>query len=156
MFHVKSGMLKIERLHQDGHALLVNLIVPGETIPHHSLITPKPYFGTAVGLVTSEVEVYRLEDWYRSLEQDPVRYRTIALQLQDKLRMMQVRIDQLSAIEPIERLRKLQRWFEQYISPSSLTDVLTQVEIGQLIGLRRETVNRLLRQERLATGPKNS
>jgi len=156
LFHVKSGMLKIERVHQDGNALLVNLIVPGETIPHHSLISPKPYFGTAVALVTSEIQVYRPDEWYGSLEQDPVRYRSIALQLQDKLRMMQERIDQLSEIEPIERLRKLQRWFEQYISPARLTDVLTQVEIGQLIGLRRETVNRLLRQERLAAGPKNS
>jgi len=80
LFHVKSGMLKIERVHQDGNALLVNLIVPGETIPHHSLITPKPYFGTAVALVTSEIQVYRPDEWYGALEEDPVRYCSIALQ----------------------------------------------------------------------------
>jgi hypothetical protein len=61
------------------------------------------------------------------------------------LRMMQQRIDQLTEVSPAEKLRKLQRWFHSYIAPATLTDVLTQEEIGHFIGLRRETINRLLR-----------
>lgn len=147
LYHLKSGMLKIVRLHPDGSQLLVNIIVPNETIPHHSLISPNPYFGSAIALVKSEVDLLPRSDWYRELEENPERYRAIALQLQDKLRMMQQRIDQLTEISPAERLLKLQAWIQPYIAPSTLTDVLTQDEIGQFIGLRRETINRLLRNQ---------
>lgn len=164
LYHLKSGLLKIVRVHADGTPTLVNVIVPGEMIPHHSLITPAPYYGTAIALVTSETETLRSDDWYRSLENDPQLCLTVARKLQDKLRMMQQRIDQLTEVAPADRLRKLQAWFDAYIAPAALTDVLTQDEIGQFIGLRRETVNRLLRaQTRSATGasslpagPKNS
>lgn len=145
LFRLHSGLLKILRVHQDGSVLLVNIIVPGEVIPHHSLLTSKPYFGTAVALISSEVEVLPAETWYHDLEQHPDMYRTIALQLQDKLRMMQQRIDQLTETSPTERLHKLQMWFDQYIASTPLIEILTQTEIGQLIGVSRETVNRLLR-----------
>ncbi|OBZ18693.1 Crp/Fnr family transcriptional regulator [Bacillus sp. FJAT-27264] len=147
LYHLKSGMLKIVRLHQDGSQILVNLIVPGEIIPHHSLISSNPYYGTAIALVTCEIEVLPEMEWYQHLEQNPDRYREIAIQLQDRLRIMQQRIDQLTTVSPAEKLQKLQSWFQNYISPATLTDVLTQDEIGQFIGLRRETINRLLRSQ---------
>ncbi|CAI6058413.1 Crp/Fnr family transcriptional regulator [Cohnella sp. JJ-181] len=147
LYHLKSGLLKIVRLHPDGSLYLVNIIVPGETIPHHSLISPKPYFGTAVALATSEIGVLPAAEWYQALERDPARYRDIALQLQDKLSLMQQRFDQLTETAPGEKLRKLEAWFQTYIGPAPLTDVLTQEEIGQFLGLRRETINRLLRKQ---------
>ncbi|WP_138493674.1 Crp/Fnr family transcriptional regulator [Paenibacillus pinistramenti] len=147
LYHLKSGMLKIVRVHEDGSEILVNVIVPGETIPHHSLISPNPFYGSAIALVTCEVERIPGPEWYRELEQNPELYRTIALQLQDKLRMMQQRIDQLTEVSPAERLKQLQNWFHTYTQAASLTDILTQSEIGQWIGLRRETVNRLLRNQ---------
>ncbi|MFC5450585.1 Crp/Fnr family transcriptional regulator [Paenibacillus aestuarii] len=147
LYHLKSGLLKIVRVHQDGSQILVNVIVPGETIPHHSLISPNPYYGTAVSLTTCEVELLSPEAWYGELERNPEQYRDIALQLQDKLRMMQRRIDQLTEVAPSEKLRKLEAWFHAYFPSVRLNELLTQDEIGQFIGLRRETVNRLLRQQ---------
>lgn len=83
--------------------------------------------------------------WYHALSEQPAKYRDIALLLQNKVRMMQERMDQMTETSPAERLRRLQGWLEGYLAPEKMTDVLTQSEIGQLIGLRRETVNRLLR-----------
>lgn len=145
LYHLRSGLLKIVRVHQDGSQILVNLIVPDEIIPHHSLISPNPYFGTAVALVTCEIDILPQQEWYQELDRDPERCRSIALLLQDRLRMMQQRIDQLTEVAPAKKLQKLQAWFHAYIAPATLTDVLTQEEIGQFLGLRRETVNRLLR-----------
>lgn len=163
LYRLKTGMLKIVRMHQDGSQTLVNLIVPDEVIPHHSLISPNPYFGTAVALVTCEIDLLPTEEWYRELELNPERYRSIALLLQERLRMMQQRIDQLTEVNTAEKLRKLQAWFHSYIGPAELTELLTQDEIGQFIGLRRETINRLLRGQlssfgssKLPDGPKNS
>lgn len=147
LFHLKSGLLKIVRVHKDGTTILVNVIVPNEIIPHHSLISPNPYYGTAIALVTCEIEVLSEREWYQDLQQHPEKALSIALQLQEKLRMMQQRIDQLTESAPAAKLEKLQAWFDYYIKPQTLTDVLTQDEIGQFIGLRRETVNRLLRAQ---------
>ncbi|MDF2960152.1 MAG: Crp/Fnr family transcriptional regulator [Paenibacillus sp.] len=147
LFHIRSGLFKIMRVHEDGSPILVNIVVPGETIPHHSLISAKEYHGTAIALITSEVEMIPSKEWYQDLESHPAKYLEIAMLLQSKLRMMQQRIDHLSLIAPAEKLQKLEEWFAAYISPVSLKDVLTQEEIGQLIGLRRETVNRLLRNK---------
>ncbi|WP_438432628.1 Crp/Fnr family transcriptional regulator [Gorillibacterium sp. sgz500922] len=148
LYRLESGMLKIVRVHQDGSQFLVNLILPGEIIPHHSLISPNPYYGTAIALMPSEVAVLPSNEWYRDLEGDPERLRAIAEQLQDKLRMMQQRVDQLTEVSPAGKLQQLQEWLRVYIAPATLTDLLTQDEIGQFIGLRRETVNRLLRKPR--------
>jgi CRP-like cAMP-binding protein len=145
LYHLKSGLLKIIRVHEDGSQILVNVIVPDEIIPHHSLISPNPYYGTAMALVTFEIDILSQTEWYQGLEKNPEQCRAVALQLQDKLRMMQQRIDQLTEVSPAEKLRKLQAWFHSYIAPATLTDALTQEEIGQFIGLRRETINRLLR-----------
>lgn len=147
LYHLRSGLLKIVRVHQDGSQILVNVIVPDEIIPHHSLISPNPYYGTAVALVPCEIDVLPKNEWYQGLEQSPERYREIAISLQDKLRAMQQRIDQLTEVSPAEKLKQLQAWFHSYIAPAVLTDVLTQDEIGQFLGLRRETINRLLRSQ---------
>lgn len=147
LFRLNSGLLKIVRIHPDGSQLLVNIIVPDETIPHHSLISANPCYGTAIALVTSEVEVIPATEWYQDLTNNPAKCLEIATQLQAKLRMMQQRIDQLTQVSPAEKLRKLQSWFHTYIAPNTISDVLTQDEIGQFIGLRRETINRLLRDQ---------
>ncbi|ANY68966.1 Crp/Fnr family transcriptional regulator [Paenibacillus sp. BIHB 4019] len=145
LYRINSGMLKIIRLHEDGSPIVMNIITAGETIPHHSLITQQAYHGTAVALVTCDIEVLPSQEWYQTLENHPEKCRDIALLLQNKLRMMQQRIDQLTQAAPAAKLHKLEQWFDEHISPATLSDVLTQDEIGQLIGLRRETVNRLMR-----------
>lgn len=61
LFELKSGLLKIVRVHEDGHLIVVNLITPGEVIPHHSLVSQQPYHGTAIALTTSETEIISSE-----------------------------------------------------------------------------------------------
>ncbi|TCZ78262.1 Crp/Fnr family transcriptional regulator [Paenibacillus albiflavus] len=151
LYRINSGMLKIVRIHEDGSQILMNIITPGEVIPHHSLVSPNINHGTAIALMPTEVEVIQAHDWYTKLQENPMHYREIALLLQDKLMMLQQRIDQLSQVTPMQKLEKLQAWAHQFIAPNTLIDILTQDEIGQLIGLRRETVNRLLRAQAHAT-----
>lgn len=148
IYRLHDGLLKVMRLQADGTMAVVNLLEPGECFPHHSLLSPKEYFGTAIALVTCEVEVIPADDWYRWLEEDPLRYRDVASVLQDRLRVMQQRIDHLLAPTPKERFHRLEAWFRQRFPAWEMTELLTQEEIGQLIGVRRETVNRLLRRER--------
>ncbi|WP_379161759.1 Crp/Fnr family transcriptional regulator [Paenibacillus sp. sgz5001063] len=145
LFQVKSGIFKVTRLHENGNVVLFNLLYPGETVPHHSLISPKEAHGTAVAMMKSEVELIPAAEWYRELRENPDKVMEIALLLQEKVRFMQTRLDHLTVGTPGERLALLSRWLREYSHGAALTDLLTQEEIGQLIGVRRETVNRLLR-----------
>lgn len=147
LYHITSGLLKVVRLQEDGTPFLFNIIVPGEMIPHHSLLSPKEYHGTAVALVKTEAEPISPQQWYEQLQQEPLAYENVALQLQSKLRMMQERIDQLTTVSSKERIERLQQWFSTYLGNIPVYDILTQTEIAQLVGLRRETVNRLLREQ---------
>jgi len=147
LYHIKSGLFKVVRLQEDGHVFLFNIIVPGEMIPHHSLISQKEYHGTVTALIDSEVEIISPDEWYKELHENPQKYEEVSIQLQQKLRMMQKRIDQLTTVSPMERLLLLEDWLERYLPGLTIYSILTQTEIGQLIGLRRETINRLLKKK---------
>jgi CRP/FNR family transcriptional regulator, cyclic AMP receptor protein len=146
LFRLDNGLLKIVRVHEDGSQVLLNLIVSGEVIPHHSLTSPNEYNGTAIALLPSEITRIEPQLWYRSLEEDPYKYKEVALMLETKLRMMQQRINQMSTLTPEGKIRKLQNWFANYFPDIQIEKVLTQEEIGQFVGLRRETVNRALKK----------
>ncbi|WNB92202.1 Crp/Fnr family transcriptional regulator [Bacillus sp. NEB1478] len=146
LFRLEKGLLKIIRIHEDGSQVLLNLIVPGEVIPHHSLTSPKEYNGSAIALLPSEVEKIEPDHWYKSLDEDPKMYKEVAHLLENKLRMMQQRINQMSTLTPEGKVLKLQKWFSSYFPDVSVEKVLTQEEIGQFVGLRRETVNRVLKK----------
>lgn len=145
LYHIKSGLFKVTRLHENGNMVLFNILYPGETVPHHSLISPKETHGTAMAVIRSEVEIIPAAEWYRSLREDPGKPLEVARLLQEKVRFMQTRLDHLTVGTPAERLDLLVRWLDDYSQGMHLTELLTQEEIGQLIGVRRETVNRLLR-----------
>lgn len=152
LYRIDSGLLKVVRVHEDGTSFLFNILTPGEIVPHHSLLSPKDYHGTVIALMTCEVTMLPRSEWYSALEADPRRYRESAELLQSRLRMMQQRIDMLTAVSAEARLQQLAAWFASYVPDTQLTDLLTQEEIGQFVGLRRETVNRLLRQLLTKTG----
>lgn len=145
LYHIRSGLFKVTRLHENGNIVLFNILYPGETVPHHSLISPKETHGTATALMRSEVEVISAAEWYRQLREEPGKAMEVALLLQEKVRFMQTRLDHLTAGNPAERLQLLSDWLNSHAEGEQVTGLLTQEEIGQLIGVRRETVNRLLR-----------
>lgn len=145
LYHIKSGLFKVTRLHQNGNIVLFNILYPGETVPHHSLISPKEIHGTATAVIRSEIEIITAAEWYRELKENPERPLEVARLLQEKVRFMQQRLDHLTVGTPSERLELLIKWLDDYSQGLHLTELLTQEEIGQLIGVRRETVNRLLR-----------
>ncbi|UHA75788.1 Crp/Fnr family transcriptional regulator [Paenibacillus sp. 481] len=146
LYRVVSGLFKVTRLHENGNVVLFNILYPGEMVPHHSLISAKDCHGTATAMMTSEVERILAEEWYADLEQHPEKALDVARLLQEKLRFMQQRVDHLTIGSPAERLQLFKQWLGSYAEEEVLTDLLTQEEIGQFIGVRRETVNRLAKQ----------
>ena len=73
----KTGLLKVVRLEENGTPFLFNIIVPGETIPHHSLISPKEYHGTAIALIKQKWNRSLVVNGMRDFKQIPNRMLTL-------------------------------------------------------------------------------
>lgn len=76
LYFIKTGLLKVVRLEEDGTPFLFNIIVPGETIPHHSLISPKEYHGTAIALIKQKWNPSLVVNGTRDFKQIPNRMLT--------------------------------------------------------------------------------
>lgn len=146
IYLLKRGLLKAVRLQSDGSSFLFNILVPGEQFPHHSLLTPNPTFGTVSAILESEVEVTSKHDWYDQLEREPMRYKEVAVRLEATVKRVQRRT-QLLLAPPKERIALFREWLGLVETDMRIEALLTQEEIGQFLGLARETVNRLLRYE---------
>lgn len=146
IYTLKFGLLKVVRIMPNGECLLLNVLLPGEVFPHHSLMSSKEYHATVIAVMTSEVERMVADSWYRSLEEDPKKYKEVAMILEANLRKMQKRMD-LITVPSKQRIQLFREWMNMYCPNSPIEDLLTQEEIGQFLGLSRETVNRYLRKE---------
>ncbi len=146
LYHLKTGLLKVIRTQSNGDCVLLNLLVPGEIFPHHSLISPKEYHGTVIALLPSEVERIPIHDWYQSLIDKPEKNKEVAAILQDNLRKMQKRIE-MTTLPSKKRIPFFRDWISMYGKNYEMEEILTQEEIGQFLGMSRETVNRHMRRE---------
>ena len=77
LYFIKTGLLKVVRLEENGTPFLFNIIVPGETIPHHSLISPKEYHGTAIALIKQKWNRSLVVNGMRDFKQIPNRMLTL-------------------------------------------------------------------------------
>lgn len=148
LYHLKSGLLKVVHTHPNGDCSLLNLLLPGEIFPHHSLISPKEYHGSAIAVLPSKVGRIPSRKWYTSLETNPEKYKEVANILQENLRKMQKRIE-MTTLPIKDRIPYLKEWLTMYCPGYQIEEMLTQEEIGQFLGISRETVNRHLHQKHL-------
>ncbi|SHF39609.1 regulatory protein, crp family [Seinonella peptonophila] len=93
-----------------------------------------------------EVKRISADEWYQSLSDETKKYKEVAMILQENLRKMQRRLD-LTMLPSKDRLLLFHKIMNEYCTDYKLKELLTQEEIGQFLGLSRETVNRLLNKE---------
>lgn len=145
LYYLESGLIKVVRTQEDGQVILFNIIVPGEVFPHNSLITPAPYYGTTIAMTPCKLKRISAKQWYAELEKNPERYREVAAHLETTLRKVQKRLE-MTTVSTAQRIPLFQKWISTYLSDYNIEELLTQEEIGQFLGLRRETVNRYLKK----------
>lgn len=147
LYRLRKGLLKVTRLQEDGSCILLNLLVPGEIFPHHSLFSQKPYFATVSSVTFSDVEVIPSETWYRELRENPEKQMELARLLEWNLVKMHERVT-LTTMPASKRIPLFREWLQKYCPDHPIESILTQEEIGQFLGLTRETVNRYLRRQK--------
>lgn len=140
LFVVLRGLIKIGVPAPDGRELVLNLMRVGDVLGEIALIDGAPRSADAVAMMDTDLMVVERRDFLPLVEDRPqVAMRIISL-LCHRLRATSEQIEDVAFLDVSSRLAKaLLR-----LSPEGGYIAITQRELGQLIGLSRESTNKQL------------
>lgn len=146
-FVLCRGRVKLSVTSGEGKTLILRIAGPGEVLGLHGVISGKPFQATAETLEPCQVDFVRREDFLRFLRERPEASLNAARELSYSYQVAceQVRSLGLTNSAPAKLAGFLLDWASKG-SPAKegtrVTLTLTHEEIGQMVGLARETVAR--------------
>ncbi len=149
VFVLCIGRVKLSVCSRDGKALILRTVEPGEILGLSATLSGRPYYMTAETLLPSELNFIKREDFLRFLHEHADACMRVAQQLASNFQAATEQAHLLglstSAAERLARLLlQLGCQSGQAGQELRLKLTLTHEEIGQMIGVSRETVTRLL------------
>ena len=149
MLMVVSGVVKIRSYSLDGRELILNQMVRGEVFGELALLDGEPRSGDAVAVEDTQVLVLDRRDFLPFLaESGDVAADVIRLLCRRIRDTTELAEDAVFEELPHKLLRRIEIWADQLGVPQSngilVKHGLTQREIGETIGMVRESVNKQL------------
>lgn len=148
LFAVCAGTVKISNQSLDGKGAVFNLINAGEIFGEIALLDGQPRTAEALALSACELMVIDRRDFIPLVKSQP----EIALRLIEvlcaRLRRTSEQVEDVIFLDLPARLAKTLLWLAQRSKASSQGRKvqITQREIGQIIGMSRESTNKQLRE----------
>ncbi len=145
---VMSGIVKISVRSEREREIVLNLIGPNEVFGEIALLDGRPRTADATSMTRSLILVLDRRDFLPLLQAEPVIAVKLLEVVSGRLRQTSRQVEDLSLADFDTRLaRILVRLAEiQGVSERPTSRILiTQQELGQMIGLSRESINRHLR-----------
>lgn len=150
LFILCSGRARLMASSGEGRSTTLDFVQPGEALGLSALLSNAPYAATAEVLAPSQVAFIPRPQFLKLLQTQPEVGLRVAEHLSVELQRAweQIRLLSLASKARIKLARLLLSWAERHGRASSaglpLRVALSQEEIGQSIGVSRETVSRLL------------
>ena len=141
---VVSGRVKISSLSHDGKDVVLNLIQPGEVFGEIALLDGRPRTANASAMQDSEILVLERRDFVPYLKQTPEVGLTLLAVLCDRLRRTSEQVEDVLFLDVSGRLAKTILRLAKHQRHGNSQVKATQKEIGQMIGLSRESTNKQL------------
>lgn len=147
LFAVCSGTVKISNHSADGKDAVFNLVNVGEIFGEIALLDGQPRTAEAHALSDCELMIIDRRDFVPLVKSQP----EIALKLIEvlcgRLRRTSEQVEDVIFLDLPARLAKTLLWLSRRSKPSSQGSkvTITQREIGQIIGMSRESTNKQLR-----------
>lgn len=140
---VISGSVKISVLSAEGRELVLNVMRPGDILGEIALLDGRPRTADAIAWTACEVLVLKRRDFLPVLRETPdLTLRLIEL-LCERLRHTTEQVEDLIFLDLPKRLAKALLRLSAGTSPQVAT--VTQRELGELVAITREHVNKQLR-----------
>ena len=148
MMAVLSGSIKISSVTAEGKEVVLNLIGVGQVFGEIALLDGRPRTADATALSDCEVVVFERRDFLPLLRDDPDLALRIVVMLCARLRRTNEQVESVMFM-PLEArlaktlLRLSAEQGENSGGPASVI-VVTQRDLGQMIGMSRESTNKQL------------
>jgi CRP/FNR family cyclic AMP-dependent transcriptional regulator len=141
---VVSGAVKICVPSSEGKEIVLNVIQPGEVFGEISLLDGQPRTANALCMFDSEILTLDRREFIPFLKQNPDVMLTLLAVLCGRLRRTSEQVEDVLFLELDSRLAKMLLLRAQVDSQGTLRVRATQKELGQMIGLSRESTNKQL------------
>ena len=153
MMAVLAGRVKISSTSPDGKEAVLNIIDAGQVFGEIALLDGKPRTADATAMGATQLLVLDRRDFLPFLERHPEVYLRIIGVLCDRLRRTSEQVeDSLFLLQSVRLAKTLARLAREYGVETDrglrIDLKLSQRELGTLVGMRREGLNRQLRQWR--------
>ncbi len=149
VFVVRKGMILISVTHEDGRELVLNEMGCGDIFGELSLFSGEMRSADAIARIRSEVVVIPAEILQHILDRSPELARRMLVILAKRLRMSTNRETSLAFLDAQARVAHLLLEFDRESGSKGYIN-LTQTEVGQRLGLARQTVAKILGKWRRA------
>jgi CRP-like cAMP-binding protein len=143
---VVSGQVKISVLSADGREAVLNVIHPGEVLGEIALLDGRPRTADAIALTDCELMTIDRREFTPFLRDNPDVALKLIEVLCERLRHTSEQVEDVIFLDLPGRLAKTLLYLMTRSGqrpPCALT--ITQREIGQMIGMSRESANKQLR-----------
>ena len=155
MMLVVGGRVKVCSSSWDGREVVLNLIDAGEVLGEIGLLDGRERTADAIAMELTVLQVLDRRDFLPVLRQNPdIAIRLISLLCQ-RLRRTSEQVEDLVFLEHRARLAKILLWLARRYGRTesggvAITVKMSQRELGTLVGVRREAMNRQLAAWRAA------
>ncbi len=149
VFVICKGRAKLSMTSSEGKSVILRIVGPGEALGLHAVVSGQPYQASAETVEPCQVAFIRRDDFLRFLRQHPEASLNAAQQLSENY---QVACEQVRSLGLVHSATgKLAGFLLTCATKGQPTRqgtrmllTLTHEEIGQMIGLSRETVTRTM------------
>lgn len=153
MMVVVRGRVKVCTHSEDGKELVLNLIKPGEVVGEIALLDGSDRTADAVTLNDSELLVLERRDFIPFLQSHPDSCMRLLAVLCQRLRQTSELLEEALFLEGASRLAKRLVYLAEVFGKPAANGIridipLSQQQLGNMVGMSRESMNKQLRQWR--------
>lgn len=153
IYFVERGLVKIFRVDEEGREQIVNIIAPPQMFPHVGFFDNSPYPGTAEVLTPATLWSIRSTRLEELMMANPEIMKRLMGIMGRRIRQLQSKLQELALFDARQRVEALLRHFcEEYGAQENgeihLKLPVTHTELAQMVGMSRESVNRIWNQMR--------
>jgi CRP-like cAMP-binding protein len=148
-YQVISGQVKMNNYNEDGKEYIQGLFPPGKSFGEPPLFGKFKCPANAEAITITEIIRLKRDDFFRLLKENPDVHLEVTTTLAERLYYKAIMISEISSNEPEHRILRLLDYLKEQIAPDkqpfSYEVKLTRQQIGDLTGLRVETVIRTIK-----------
>lgn len=163
VYFIRRGLIKIFKVDEEGREHIVTILGAGQMFPHVGFFQEGPYPGTAQAMEKSVLLAIRTAAFDALLVEYPDIARKVMRVMGQRILQLQEKLQELAVFDSRERVVALIRHFAEEhgeVRPDGvhLRLPVTHGEMAHMVGMTRESVNRIwnqLRREGALTGERD-